>query len=66
LKNKQKRYPKGTQKNKRTGKKGNASPNVIVINDTPEVQILPNVANQPKRCPKGTRKNKVTGNCDPK
>jgi Pentapeptide repeats (8 copies) len=72
LKNKQKRCPKGTQKNKRTGncdKKGSASPNVIAINDTPEVQILPNVvAVQPKdkRCPKGTRKNKATGNCEPK
>ena len=70
LKNKHNRCPKGTQKNKRTGncdKKGSASPNVIVINDTPEVQIIPNVANnQPKRCPKGTRKNKVTGNCEPK
>lgn len=72
--NNKKRCPKGTQKNKRTGnceKKGNASPqirNVIVINDTPEVQILPNVAAvQPKnkRCPKGTRKNKA-GNCVPK
>ena len=72
LKNKQKRCPKGTQKNKRTGnceKKGSASPNVIAINDSPDVQILPNVvAVQPKdkRCPKGTRKNKATGNCEPK
>jgi hypothetical protein len=69
LKSKQKRCPKGTLKNKRTGncEKKRSPVGVraeIVRNNTPDVVAV--IKPKTKRCPNGTRKNRVTDNCVPK
>ncbi len=53
-----KRCPKGSRKNKKTGNCDKTVNSVVVV--------VPNVVVAHKRCPNGTRKNKITGKCDPK
>lgn len=52
-----KRCPKGTRRNKKTGKCHKV-----------KKAVVPRVTNKTrkKRCPNGTRRNKKTGNCEPK
>ena len=66
VKNKGKRCPIGSRKNKITGNCDKIRVYIERPNNVVDVVDVVDVVVKRKRCPNGTRKNKRTGNCDPK